>query len=174
MITEKEIIEIGNFNKPHGINGEISATIDVANNLDEFKCIICEIDGIYVPFFINNVRAKGKGSVLLHIDGIDSEAAAKGFINKPIFALRSDLSEDDEPQQDGNFADFFIGFKVVDNEIGEVGVIMDIDDSTDNSLFILSNGERYIYIPITTDFILDIDYDNGILLMDLPLGITEM
>ncbi len=174
MIREKEILEIGQFNKPHGINGEISATIDVANELDELKCIICEIDGIYVPFFINNVRPKSKETVLVHIDGVDSEVAAKGFINKPIFALKADISDEEVSDEDGNFADFFIGFKVVDNEIGEVGEIVEIDDSTDNPLFILTDGERDIYIPITTDFILNVDYDNGVLLMDLPVGITDM
>lgn len=174
MIKDKDIVEVGHFNKPHGINGEISATIDVANDLDEIKCIICEVDGIYVPFFINNVRPKSKETILVHIDRIDSEVAAKVFINKPIFLLRSELSDDVQEDGEGNFADFFIGFKVVDNELGEVGVIMEIDDSTDNPLFILSDGEKDIYIPITTDFILNIDYDNGILLMNLPEGITEM
>ncbi|MFI3240400.1 MAG: ribosome maturation factor RimM [Bacteroidales bacterium] len=173
MIKDKDIVEVGHFNKPHGINGEISATLDVADDLADFKCIICEIDGIYVPFFINNVRPKSKETVLLHIDGVDTELVAKGFINKSIFVLKAETSEIDE-QDDGNFANFFIGFKVVDNEIGDVGEIMEIDDSTDNPLFILSNGERDIYIPITTDFILNIDYDNKVLLMELPVGITEM
>lgn len=51
MITSDEIIEIGAFVKPHGVKGEISAQIDYEIDLQELKCLIIDIDGIFVPFF---------------------------------------------------------------------------------------------------------------------------
>lgn len=52
MITRNEIIEIGTFNKSHGVEGEISATFDCdVEAAGMFRCLICDMDGIFVPFF---------------------------------------------------------------------------------------------------------------------------
>lgn len=58
MIKLTEIAEAGIFNKPHGIKGEISATLDFDIELDSVECIIIAVDGIFVPFFLESVRPK--------------------------------------------------------------------------------------------------------------------
>ena len=58
-----------------------------------------------------------------------------------------------------------------DNEIGE---IIDIDDSTDNPLFIVDNNGNIVYIPITEEFILFIDDDKEVIGMSLPEGLIEL
>lgn len=50
MITSEQIIEIGKFGKPHGINGEISAFIDDDVDIEAIDRIVMDVDGIYVPF----------------------------------------------------------------------------------------------------------------------------
>ena len=50
MIRLAEIAEAGHFNKPHGIKGEMSATLDFDLDLDNVKCIIVPVEGIFVPF----------------------------------------------------------------------------------------------------------------------------
>ncbi len=52
MITLDRLTPIGRLGKPHGINGEINAYLDVDIDIDSLKRIILMIDGIYVPFFI--------------------------------------------------------------------------------------------------------------------------
>ena len=57
MIRRDELIQIGQFNKPHGIEGEITASVNYDfDDLSAFSCLIVEIDGIFVPFFVTNVR----------------------------------------------------------------------------------------------------------------------
>ena len=77
MILESELIEAGKFNKPHGIKGEISATVDIDIDFDELKCVVMPIEGIFVPFFINSVRPKNGDTYLVTIDGVDSEVSNK-------------------------------------------------------------------------------------------------
>ena len=59
MIERDELIKIGRFNKPHGVKGELSFTFtdDVFDRTD-CPYIVCEIDGIFVPFFIEEYRFK--------------------------------------------------------------------------------------------------------------------
>ena len=59
MILRDELIAIGRYNKPHGVAGEISATIDVdIDTLKELSCLVSDIDGIFVPFFVNSCRPR--------------------------------------------------------------------------------------------------------------------
>ena len=101
MIRREDIIEIGQFAKPHGINGELTATIDYDGlDITQLKCIFCDIDGIPVPFFVESERPKGS-SVLLTIEGITDERQAAMLSLKPIFALRDELDIEEDDATDG-------------------------------------------------------------------------
>ena len=114
MITREELIGIGVYNKPHGIAGEISATVDVdVDVLSGFSCLVSEIDGIYVPFFVNACRPKSHETVLLTIDGISNEQEATKLVNHEIYALKRDYDMlDDETDADALPLDYFIGFVI--------------------------------------------------------------
>ncbi|MDE6415571.1 MAG: 16S rRNA processing protein RimM, partial [Duncaniella sp.] len=71
MISSESIIEIATFNKPHGVNGELSVTLDDDIDFMQLRCIVVEMDGIFVPFFVKSVRPRGASSVLLSVDGIN-------------------------------------------------------------------------------------------------------
>ncbi|MBR5102767.1 MAG: 16S rRNA processing protein RimM, partial [Muribaculaceae bacterium] len=99
MIQRSELIEIGTFRKPHGVNGEISAVADVdAALLTRFSCVVVSIDGIFVPFFIANARPKSGETVLLQIDGISSEAEASALVNKDFYVLKTEYSTICDPE----------------------------------------------------------------------------
>ena len=98
MIRLSEIAEVGRFNKPHGIKGEISVSINTDIDLNDVKCVIVPIDGIFVPFFLQTVRPKTADTSLITIDGIDSEEKAQDLANRPLFILRSDLPDDDNDE----------------------------------------------------------------------------
>ena len=53
MIKREDVYKIGLFNKPHGIHGELSFTF-TDDIFDRADCdyLICRLDDIFVPFFI--------------------------------------------------------------------------------------------------------------------------
>lgn len=172
MITRDELVEIGRYNKAHGVNGEISATIDCdAEMLTRFTCCVSDIDGIFVPFFIDQARPKSANAVLLTIDGINDEHDASILVNKYIYVLKREYSElaRDARTADSYPVDYFIGFNIYRGD-RELGTITDIEDSTANVLFKISasNGSRQFLLPAVEDFIVDIDIDNKKLYMDFP------
>ena len=87
MITESEIIEIGKLGKPHGINGEINAYIDDNVDIERLRRIVLEIDGIFVPFFLNDIRTKRVDTVIMNIDGVENEREASELTNHIIYSL---------------------------------------------------------------------------------------
>ena len=178
MIRKEEIVEIGMFQKTHALKGELNAILTIdADFFEEGRPLIVAIDGIFVPFYIESIRPKGKTSYLLKIKGIDSEEKAKIFVNKKIYAIRSMLTPFLDLDEDDILEDTLIGFEVRDDDSGEmIGTVKDIDDSTQNVLLIVDKGDGSsdLMIPLVDDFISEIDEQNKIVKVNLPPGLIEL
>ena len=174
MIPTGQLTEIGRFGKPHGIKGGLSAIIPDADiEPSDLPCIFVELDGLMVPFFILSSRTKGAESVLLTLEGIDSQEQAARFTNKAIFARPDDLP-DTEDDGEGFYLDDLTGFTIV-SDGKETGVISDFDDSTDNYLFVVDTpAGSEILIPASPDLIQEIDTETKTIYMNLPLGLIDL
>lgn len=176
MITRDEIVEIGVFNKPHGIKGEISARLDFDIDLALVKCIVMDVDGIFVPFFITSVRPKTAETCLITIDGVTSEQQARELTGRSFYILKADLPDDeDEDDEDGFYLSDLIGYSLVDSQAGPVGEITDYNDSTSNILFIVSDSEgKEIFIPAADEYIDSVDSESKTVYTTLPSGIIDL
>ncbi|MBN2764789.1 MAG: 16S rRNA processing protein RimM [Paludibacteraceae bacterium] len=172
MISTDEILPIGQINKPHGVNGEMSFTFtsDVFDS-EEIPYLIMEIDGIPVPFYIEEYRFKTNSTGLIKFQDIDSEEAAREFNGLSIYVLKKylDKVEDNEIE-----LAYFVGFMLRDAHKGDIGIVTEIDESTDNTLFVIAEGEDEILIPVGDDYITDIDHNNKIILTNLPEGLLDL
>ncbi len=176
MILRDQLIAIGRYNKPHGVAGEISASIDVdVEVLKALSCLISDVDGIFVPFFVTNCRPKTAETVLLTIDGFDNENEAAKLVNKDIFALKDEYRRESEiADAEGYPLDYFIGFNVTDEDGQIIGEIVAVDEQTENAIFIINRDDAEILIPAADDFIVEFDTDEKIMVMDLPQGLIDL
>lgn len=113
MIKKEDVFKIGQFAKPHGIKGEIALVTnsDVFDDSDD-PYIICEMDGILVPFFIEEYRYKTDTVILLKLKNVDDEKAAREFSNREVFYSLDEVDRDDLV---GDMTwDSFIGYRVID------------------------------------------------------------
>lgn len=179
MIRRFDIEEIGKFLKTHALKGELNARLDIdASFIGDETPLIVDIDGIYVPFYPESVRSKGHFSSLIKLQGIDSEEAARQFVNKTIYARKEDVSAfvgEEEDGVEGAYADDLIGWqlRLTDGKI--IGEITDVDDSTQNLLFIVEtpDGNR-VYVPAAEQLIAAIDPDSHVIEMSLPEGLLDI
>ncbi|MBQ9821529.1 MAG: 16S rRNA processing protein RimM [Muribaculaceae bacterium] len=176
MITRDELIAIGRYNKPHGVAGEISATIDVdLDTLQGLSCLVTDIDGIFVPFFVNACRPKSQETVLLTIDGIDNEKEISRLVNHDIYALKRDYRQESlDSDADGFPLDYFIGFELRDSDGQRVGEITDVDEQTENAIFIVDREGAELMVPATDELIVEFDLDKKVMVMDLPQGLLDL
>lgn len=176
MITRNELIAIGRYNKPHGVAGEISATIDVdLDTLQGLSCLVTDIDGIFVPFFVNACRPKSQEAVLLTIDGIDNENEVSRLVNHDIYALKRDYRQESlDSDADGFPLDYFIGFELHDSDGQRVGEITDVDEQTENAIFIVDREGAELMVPATDELIVEFDLDKKVMVMDLPQGLLDL
>ena len=169
MIRAEEVYKIGKLGKVHGIKGEISFLFDDdVFDRTEADYLILDIDGILVPFFIEEYRFKTDSNVLMKFDGIDTMEQAKELTGCDVY-FPYELSDTDEEHL--SWAKI-IGYSLIDTNTRQtVGKIASIDDSTLNILFCLENGRL---IPASEELITDIDPKNRIISINIPEGLLEL
>lgn len=180
MITEQEISAAGTFTKTHGIKGELNALLAIdAAFFEENPMFICDMEGIYVPFFIESIRLKGSEAALIMPSDVKSEEQAKPFVGKTIYVLKDRLlqydRDDSSDFEQGAYADDLIGYDVHDISKGFLGSITGIEDSTANMLFIIRTpADKTLYIPVADPFIIDINPDSKTITTSIPEGLVEL
>ncbi len=176
MIKREDIFQIGKLIKPHGLQGELlfEFSTDIFDEADA-GFFICEIDGIFVPYFIEGYRLKSDDAGFVKFEGIDSNEEAKELAKVNLYLERAILPAGFSTE-DVYGTDFYVGYRITDQEGNMIGEIVDIDDSTENILFCVlsaaSNDE--ILIPASDDYIVEIDDDAGVIQMEIPEGLLEL
>ena len=169
MIKKEEVYKIGRLGKTHGVRGEISFLFDdaVFDRVDA-DYLILEIDGILVPFFIEEYRFKTDSNALMKFDGIDTQERARELTGCDVWFPRA-MAESDE---DGISWAAIVGFDIIESESGKtVGRIASVDDSTINILFCLEDGRL---IPASEELIIAIDQQARTITMQLPEGLLNL
>ena len=146
MIIEENLRKIGQFTKTHGIKGEISLFSDY--EIAVISCtpyIVCNMDGIWVPFFINSCRQKSASVMLITFENIDSEEKVKQLSGK-IAYIPSELlpPDNDHPVH----AKHVIGYTLIDERIGIIGQVINVDNSTQNILLTVDYNGSEILVPL--------------------------
>lgn len=172
MIRKEEVYKIGIFNKPHGIHGELQFTFtDDVFDRAEAEYVICMMDGILVPFFIEEYRFRSDSTALMKLEGIDSSEKARMFTNVDVF-FQKKMAEDAGP---GEFTwNYFVGFQLEDVNHGLLGEVVDVDTTTINTLFVVECGDEELLIPAQEEFILEINQEEHSILMELPEGLLQL
>ena len=174
MIRKEDVYPIGRMGKAHGLKGDINFMFtDDAWDRAESDHIICEVDGILVPFFIEEYRFRSDTTTIMKLEDIDSLEAVQMLVNSPVY-LEKKYQE--ELEEDEVSLHYFIGFKMIDGDNGkEIGTITDIDDKTDNWLFIVEQADgNEVTIPAHEEFIAEIRQEEKTMVMDLPLGLLDL
>lgn len=168
MIKQEEVYKIGRLGKAHGVKGEVSFQFDddVFDRVDA-DYLILDIDGILVPFFMEEYRFRSDSTALVKFEDVDTQERARELTNCDVYFPIS-LSDEDAPLS----YSFFIGFAIVDAESGrQVGRISAVDDQTANILFELEDGTL---IPASEELITEIDQNASIITMRLPEGLLDL
>lgn len=171
MIKKEEVFKIGIINKPHGVKGEVSFTFtdDIFDWVEDCDYLVLLLDGIWVPFFIEEYRFRSDNVALVKFEGIDSTEKARTLTNVEVYYPVKFMDD----QEEISSWNYFIGFRVEDIHHGCLGTVVDVDDATMNVLFVIENGDEEVLLPAHEEFILDIDRKKKILKVDIPDGLLD-
>ena len=171
MIKQEEVYHIGRIGKAHGVRGEVTFNFDddVFDRTDA-DYLVLEVDGILVPFFMEEYRFRSDTTALVKFEGIDTQQRARELTNCDVYFPRA-LTTADDDSAPLSLA-FLVGFDIVEATTAtRIGTITAIDDQTANILFELADGTL---IPANDDLITAIDAENKIITMNIPQGLLDI
>lgn len=169
MIREEDVYKIGKIGKPHGVRGEVSFhfTDDVFDRV-ESEYVFLMIDGILVPFFMEEYRFRSEETVLLKFEDIDTVERAAELTGTEVFFPRelADLEEEEISWQQ------LVGYDLVDhNSRRKVGRIAGVDCSTENVVVETEDGSMF---PAADELIKEIDKEKRTLTLIIPEGLIGL
>ncbi len=173
MIKKDEVYKIGLFNKPHGIHGELQFTFtdDIFDRVD-CDYLVCLLNGIFVPFFIEEYRFRSDSTALVKLEGIDTTEHARMFTNVEVYFPSKHAQESGE---DALSWEFFVGFCMEDVHHGMLGEVVEVDTSTINTLFVVESEEgEELLVPAQEEFIVGIDQEQRLITVELPDGLLNL
>ena len=169
MIKQEDVYKIGRLGKAHGVKGEVSFQFDDdIFDTSDADYLILEIDGILVPFFIEEYRFRNDALALIKFCDVDTQQRASELTGCDVYFPRSIADESTE----GPSLAMLTGFDIVDSSNHTVlGKIASVDDTTQNFLFELEDGRL---IPASDDLITNIDTTRRQITMHIPEGLLDI
>ncbi len=167
MLKRDEFTYFGKFLKPHGTKGEIGLLGDSFTLGDECDFVAVDIDGILVPFFFEYKKSKNNDTLIVKVERMESAEDVRFLTNREVYIPREWVEESN------NYSwSYFRGFTAEDCRIGKLGEIVDVDDSTINTLFVIDNGKEELLVPAQEELIDNIDHKKRHITFNLPEGLV--
>ena len=169
MIKQEDVYHIGRLGKTHGVKGEVSFQFedDIFDRVDA-DYLVLDIDGILVPFFLEEYRFRSDTICLVKFCDVDTQQHASELTGCDVYFPRELADVEDELPM----LAFLVGFDIINAaDNSRIGSVVDIDDQTANILFVLDNG---MLIPASDELISNIDTKHDTITMNIPDGLLEI
>lgn len=173
MIRKEDVYGIGRLGKPHGVKGELSFWFaDDVFDREEADYLLLEVEGILVPFFIEEYRFRSDEVALVKFEDVDTDSRARELTGCEVFFPRA------RGEADNGYLSWaeIVGYRIVDAATGApVGTICRVDDTTANILFEVETPEGgEVLIPLGGEMSKDVDKAARIITMELPEGLLDL
>ena len=161
-----EPIAVGEVLGSHGLWGEIRAKVlsDVPHRFDAGQDIF--IRGI--PYRIAKSSRGRSNQVILQLHGLGTIDAARALMGQLITVPPEAVPE----LPDGEYYHFeLLGLKVFTQDGEDLGSIEDILVTGSNDVYVVTGPTGEILVPALLDVIVNVDLDQGMMVVRLPEGL---
>ncbi len=168
-----ELFEVASVIKPHGLNGYISIKTfeNYSNKIYNIGMpVFLKIEGIPVPFFIEDVKTSG-GNIILKFINICSSEQADRFRSALVMVTEGDIVENKSEELSQSE---LIGYAVYDAKFGFIGNISLFNDIPGNPVFETTFDNKTIIIPFAEQIINEINKDTKSVYISAPEGLIDI
>jgi 16S rRNA processing protein RimM len=177
VVSGKELIRIAKITSTIGIKGGVKATPLFFNTQETMEILNLCSNSVYLysddifpkPVDIKKF-SKSKGGILLSIEELKNINDAQGSIG---LYLLVDYKLYTEYMESTDNVLRYLGYTVIDNNLGNLGVVKNINRQAQVLLEIEAVSSTERLVPFVKDLIEEIDHKNRIIKTNLPGGIFE-
>jgi len=172
-MQKKDCFFVGKIVKKYSFKGELLVKLDTDDpeQFLEMESVFVEQHRNLIPFFIEKLSLHKSTLLRVQFEEVTTEADADALLGTELFLPLSLL-----PKLSGNkfYYHEIIGFKVLDANFGDLGVVASVNDSTAQHLFEIEFQGKEILVPINDEIIKKVDRDSKILHLETPEGLIDL
>jgi 16S rRNA processing protein RimM len=168
----EEAFYIGYVTKTKGLKGEVQIFFEYEEpDLLNFDVVFADYSGKLVPFFVAAYKLQNNNTGNFYFDDIDHIDKAQPLLKKKLYLPLDKMP--DRSQEDFHYNDLK-GFIVTDETRGELGEIIEVNEYPQQFVATVAYKNIEILFPLNEDMIIEIDEEDGTLLVDLPEGLLDI
>jgi 16S rRNA processing protein RimM len=168
-INSNHLVEVGYVKKTHGVQGELYLVLepDVADMLEEYEFLFFLIDGLPVPFKVEETPTIGDDFAHVRFRYINTKEQAQSFVGSKLLAVQAGTEENTISP------DSLIGYQLNDTQLGPIGAITAIDDYGGNIVLTVWHNKQEVLIPFNEELLVDFQSETRTMTMNCPDGIFD-
>jgi 16S rRNA processing protein RimM len=175
-MTLDECFELGFIVKPHGLKGQMVTQLDVddASTYDKLKTVYLALATAptkLTAYKVERVNPQAGQRVLLKLRGIERIEEAEPLRGSKLWLPLSELPELGEAQF--YFHDV-IGFQVVDEKEGELGVVENFYELPQQDVLAMRYKGQEVLLPVVDELVSHADMEKKQLFVNMPEGLLDI
>ena len=172
-MTIDDCFYLGKIVRKYSFKGELLIKLDTDQPeiYEHLDAVFIFVRNTLIPFFIETSQLHKSDLLRVKFEEVTTEEDADALLKSDVY-LPLDLL----PKLEGNKFYFHevIGFTIIDNTFGIVGIIKGINDNTSQALFEVDREGVEILIPMNDEFIKKIDRDSKTVIVETPEGLINL
>ncbi|MDG1779295.1 MAG: ribosome maturation factor RimM [Flavobacteriaceae bacterium] len=172
-MKKEDCFYLGKIVKKYSFKGELLMKLDTDQPeiYEHLDALFLDINNSLIPYFIERSQLHKSDLLRIKFEDVSSESAAEELLKKEVY-LPLDLL----PELEGNafYYHEIIGFHVVDENFGSVGLISGVNDSTAQVLLEIDRNGKEILIPLNDDIIRVVDRNKKTVTVATPPGLIDL
>lgn len=148
-------IPIGRALGTHGVKGEVKFRYynEAKEGFLKYASLFFKKDNLYTELELARKRLH-KGLFLVKFKGMETPESVAPLLNCELFIRVEDLPLVEENEY---YVYQLIGLRVVDRKQEEIGEVKELVHTEANDLLVVDTGREEVFIPLTEEFICNID-----------------
>ena len=164
---------IGRVVKAFGIRGEliVEPLTSIPSRFSSMKRVLVGVTEAQVQMLtIREVCVENKG-IRLCLADVNSRNDAEGLIGSFLFVREEDRVL---PSPGSYYVDELIGLRVVDEAGSNIGTVREVMKLPAQDIYVVEQNGKRIMIPAVREFVLRVDIQQGVMVVKLIEGLTEV
>jgi 16S rRNA processing protein RimM len=172
-MRKEDCFYLGKIVSKYSFKGEVLVKLDTDDPevYENMESVLVSLGNNLVPFFIDRCRLHKSNLLRIDFEEVKTESDADRIMGSALYLPLNML-----PTLSGNKFYFHevIGFTIMDEVHGDIGIIQSVNDSTAQALFEVLKGDKQLLIPINDEIIKKVDRSKKTIFVTTPVGLVEL
>ena len=171
-MNSEAYFQIGNIFKAHGLKGDVSVFLnsEAPLNFDAIEVIFFQQNNQMVPYFIEALSIKAD-KAYVKFEDVDNKEAAEALKGTKLYLP---ISQRENLPEGEFYKDELIGLVVTDKNAGQLGSVVDLEQSGLAKLMVVDYKGKELLIPMNSPLITKIDTIQKTISVTLPEGYLDL